>query len=59
MPPYLLRRNGRYYLRLTIPLELRRWFDGKRETRKALRTTKESLDVHIAAPPLTPEEREE
>lgn len=43
MPPFLLRRNGRYYLRLTIPPDLRRWFDGKREIRKALPTTNNDL----------------
>jgi hypothetical protein len=40
MAPYLLKRAGRYYLRLTIPLSLRSWFDGRRELKKSLRTTR-------------------
>ena len=36
MPPYLLGRNGHYYLWLVIPLDLRAWFDGRRELRKSL-----------------------
>jgi hypothetical protein len=40
MAPYLLKRSGHYYLRLTIPLGLRSWFDGKRELKKSLLTTR-------------------
>src|SRR3990167_3308013 len=38
MPPGLIRRNGRYYLRRVIPLDLQAHF-GRREITKALVTS--------------------
>src|SRR5512134_3431479 len=35
---YLLRRDGRYYFRIRIPLDLRRWFGPREEIKKSLKT---------------------
>ena len=35
---YLLRVNGRYYFRIHIPLDLRRWFVGRREIKRSLKS---------------------
>ncbi len=37
---YLLRRNRHYFFRFHIPLDVRRWFDGRVELRKSLKTTR-------------------
>lgn len=35
---YLLKRDGRYYFRLRVPLDLRRWFAPREEIKKSLKT---------------------
>ncbi len=35
---YLLKRDGRYYFRLRVPLDLRRWFGPRGEIKKSLKT---------------------
>ena len=35
---HLLRRNGRYYFRLRVPLDIQPWFAGRGEIKKSLRT---------------------
>lgn len=35
---YLIRRDGRYYFRIRVPLDLRRWFGPKEEIKKSLKT---------------------
>lgn len=35
---YLLKRDGRYYFRLRVPMDLRRWFAPREEIKKSLKT---------------------
>jgi integrase len=35
---YLLRRDGRYYFRIRVPLDLRKWFGPRGEIKKSLKT---------------------
>jgi len=35
---YLLKRDGRYYFRIRVPLDLRRWFAPREEIKKSLKT---------------------
>lgn len=37
--PYLVRRGGRYYVRLRVPLDLLRWF-GRVELKRSLKTSR-------------------
>jgi integrase len=47
---YLLQRGGRYYFRIRIPKNLRRWFDGRVELKRSLNTIRSESTRSLLRP---------